>query len=244
MRHIINSHIVFSPNGNTKAIAYYVQSNIDGQLFDITLPPKRATLPHAFERLFVYVPVYSATFPKPLSTLFSKIKTRQLIIIATHGRMTQGRVWGDIAQTIKHQELLGLFSIPQKHTYKDELVTVDLSVLDHFIKHLNAHQLKPLHVLPKEKAYRIARMSEPLRTAFNIRLTINHAQCTQCMQCIKACPVNAIDSDLSISKACIRCVRCVSICGENAIVYDQSMLLKRYLKRVKAPTLQSVYRLR
>lgn len=234
------AHIVFSAHGNTLSMARYVHTRLGGEFFDVTLPPARTKLPQICDTLFVYVPVYSASFPKPLKHVFSTIKTRRLIIIATHGRMTKGRVWRDIASAIEHEQLLGLFSIPQKHTYKDETVRVDLSDLARFITLFTNKQLKPI-VMPKEKAYRIARLSEPLRSAYNVKITIDPKRCTQCMQCVKACPAEAIQSDLTITRACIRCMRCVQTCEENAIHYTQSRLLRWYLKKIKTPHVSSVY---
>jgi len=96
-------------------------------------------------------------------------------------------------------------------------------------KKLLQHRYRPLAYLLGA----LQRMASNLIEDKNGRfLGVDATRCTQCMQCVNNCPVEAISFDgthFAFSDACTACYRCYNFCSAQAItVFKRSMNPKRH----------------
>jgi len=51
-----------------------------------------------------------------------------------------------------------------------------------------------------------------------VEIEINHDVCSECMACVKTCPVDAISDEIEVDNSkCTRCNSCIEVCPEDAI---------------------------
>lgn len=60
-----------------------------------------------------------------------------------------------------------------------------------------------------------------------VQIQWNKEECTSCMACKRACPVNLSPEEISVSSECIKCGQCVDACPEKCLKMHNNILKKR-----------------
>lgn len=60
-----------------------------------------------------------------------------------------------------------------------------------------------------------------------VQIRWNKEECTSCMACKKACPVNLSPEEISVSPECIKCGQCVDICPTKCLKIQKEILKNR-----------------
>lgn len=60
-----------------------------------------------------------------------------------------------------------------------------------------------------------------------VQIQWNKEECTSCMTCKRACPVNLSPEQISVSAECIKCGQCVNVCPEKCLKIRKNILKNR-----------------
>lgn len=210
----------FSAAGHSREVAQFFADALNAPLKEIDAK----TQPKADTAVVVF-PVYCQNIPEPVKGFLTRLNAKNVVLIATYGRMGYGNVLWEGARRIKGQ-VIGAAYVPTGHTYIDETVPVDFDALRPILACVK--NPKPVSV-PKLKKWWIADLFPDFRSKISVELRKN-PNCTACGLCNARCPMGTMKNG-SPGKNCIRCLRCVYECPEKALSFSCHPVLRWYLRK-------------
>jgi ferredoxin len=228
----MNAVIYLSPANATKKVAEYFAIKLDFPLINLTSYRKRIN--YDYSLMYNYVifcfPVYSQNIPSVVIEILKSLKTKNIVIIATYGRMSMGNVLYD-AKKLINANLIGAAYVPTKHTYKAGSYFSDLEKLDLLIEKIKS-QDKASVIIPKLSKNIFANFFPNLRSRLAVKLKKTN-YCLDCGFCSYVCPTRSISYERINHKTCIRCLACYVNCPYKGVSLKYSPFLKMYLKKDK-----------
>lgn len=224
---IANAVVYFSASNESKRVAEYFSKKTNFQLIDLTSYKNRNNFDYSinFNNLVLCFPVYSQNIAEPIKEIMEKIKTNNVILIATYGRMGTGNVLNEASKYFDN--VIGAAYIPTKHTYLDNERFNDFNKLDSLVDRIVSKEKTSIS-LPVRKKSIFANVSPKKRSQLSVKITLN-TNCIDCGNCSDLCPTNSIKNG-KIDKTCIRCIKCVTECPSKALDVEYSFPLRKYLK--------------
>lgn len=210
----------FSGSGHSLAVAKELSEMLACQLHTIG----RDTKPIVDETAVVVFPVYCQNIPKPVADFLKLLRAKHIVLIATYGRISYGRVLYEAQKLVSGDVIAGAY-IPTGHTFLDGTCAFDKAPLLQIVERI---QTPKKVCIPKTRKNPLANISPAFRSRIGVRL-IKDSRCDHCGICEKECPMGAIRNGKTGS-ACIRCLRCVTNCPQKALQYKNSWILDLYLK--------------
>jgi ferredoxin len=250
------AHIVFfSPTGTTRKILENVAvgAGITKPIkIDLTLSQARhSPLPLIdSDLLLLGVPVYEEHIPFLVHPMLKTItgQGQPAVVVAVYGNVGYGVALQQLESilTTKEFNVIAGAAFIGEHSFSRAEFPIasnrpdetDMKIARDFgckiagklIKTPASSRTFPGHLplfsrlLPEGSASNFARLPD-----------LEAARCTQCGQCAKSCPINAIDfKTMSIDESkCLRCFACVRNCPRNArsFTLKHAWLVKRVLKK-------------
>lgn len=222
----INAVMFFSPSGESKKVACFLNQTLQWNLIDITAKVKREQLVnYNFQNLLLVFPVYSQNIPEPVRKVIKQLTVDKAIIIVTYGYMGTGNVLYEV-QKILNGNIVGGAYVPSKHTYLERKMSTTLYNLLPLINNFNSNELVRF---PHRHKHLMANFFTHTRGLFNVKISKN-ASCINCHLCDDLCPVGAINGG-KINNMCIRCLRCYHNCKQGGLDIKYGYFLKKYLKK-------------
>ncbi|MDE7305891.1 MAG: 4Fe-4S binding protein [Clostridia bacterium] len=216
----MNAVLYFSCSGQSKAVANYLAEKFDFCAYDILNCTERN-----FKSAVIVFPVHCQTYPPILKNFFKELNAQYITLIATYGKASAGNAIFEAAKFFKNKVVAAAY-IPAKHTYDFDERDSAPTVPDEVIQKIKA----PSYVKIPRRAKNIFAGLFPAarsRAAIKIEKT---ADCQNCNDCGKRCPVGAMQCGKPTRK-CVRCLKCVYRCPHGALKVKKSRILKAYLKR-------------
>ena len=210
----------FSAAGHSLEVAQYLGQALNAPVRRIGEETDAAT-----DLAVVVFPVYCQNIPSPVIQFLSRLPAKQVVLIATYGRMGYGNVLWEGAQLTAGQVIAAAF-VPTGHTYLNEKVSVNYEALQPILDRLG--DPRPA-VIPKLRKWWLADLFPGFRSRIGVKLQKNQ-NCTQCGLCSTVCPMGAMKNGIP-GKNCIRCLRCVAQCPNGAISFTCGPVLRRYLRK-------------
>ncbi len=245
------SCVVFSPTGTTKRIAESIARALNPdniKMIDITPASRREgpALQFQDETVILAVPVYYGRIPEVVSECLSKIQAKQtsVIPVVVYGNRDYEdalRELYDLAVGADLKPLAGGVFVAE-HSYSTQYRPIahdrpdekDLQAAQEFglairskLKALNSWaDIKPLSI-PGNYPYLEPvnlNMIKKFREVVALTPETDESLCTDCGQCVEACPTEAISAE-DVTQTdrwqCLICFACVKICPENARSMDE-----------------------
>lgn len=227
---IKNAVVYFSVSQESKRIAEYFSKKANYQLIDLTSYNDRKGFDYTidFNNLVLCFPVYSQNMAEPIKEIMENIKTKNVVLIATYGKMGTGNVLADSQKYFDN--IIGAAYVPTKHTYLENERFNDFSKLDPLVERLLSNNNNSVSI-PERKKSILASVSPKKRSQLSVLITLNE-NCIDCGKCSEVCPTNSIVNGV-IDKTCIRCLRCVSECPTKALDVKYTYPLRKYLETEK-----------
>lgn len=227
----MNRVIYFSPTNSTKDIAEYCSNFLNIPLVDLTSFKKIIFFDYSalYNNIIICFPVYSQNIPLPVKDILKKIKTKNIIFIATYGRMATGNVLYE-ATKYTNAKIIGAAYVPTKHTYKDNERFSDFYKLDNLLFKLKINDYREASI-PKRKKNIFACFLPNMRSRIGVKLKKTN-NCTNCNICNQVCPTNSILNG-EIKKTCIRCLSCLINCPNEGLDVSYLKPLRMYLEKDK-----------
>ena len=210
----------FSGSGHSWAVAKELAEMLACEL----CPIEGDTETKAEETTVVVFPVYCQNIPSPVVDFLRKLQSKYLVLIATYGKISYGRVLYEAQRLVQGDVIAGAY-IPVGHTFLDGNCDFDKEKLFPIIERIKVPKAAKI---PKTRKNPLANIFPALRSRMGVKL-IKDSRCTNCGTCEKACPMGAIQNG-NAGAACIRCLRCVKSCPPKALHYKNSWILNLYLK--------------
>lgn len=211
----------FSGSGHSFAVAKALSQMLSCEIRHISF----LTEATPGDRVAVVVfPVYCQNIPEPVKDFLKKLAAKQIVLIATYGKISYGNVLYEAQKLVSGEVIAGAY-IPMGHTFLNGDTTFDTSYLQAIADRINT----PRKVcIPKTRKNPLSNVFPGLRSRIGVKIHRNNT-CTGCGLCEKMCPMGAIQNGQPNSK-CIRCLRCVTGCPQQALQYENSRILNQYLK--------------
>ena len=210
----------FSGSGHSLAVAKELSEMLACKLTPIA--SKRESITE--ETAVVVFPVYCQNIPKPVAAFLKQMQSKYIVLIATYGKISYGRVLYEAQMLVQGDVIAGAY-IPTGHTFLDGDYAFDKTQLTPIVDRIRT----PKKVrIPKTRKDLLANIFPDLRSRVGVKI-IKGAQCTNCGVCEQECPMGAIRNGKTGSN-CIRCLRCVINCPQKALQYKNSRVLDAYLK--------------
>lgn len=217
-----NAVVCYSCTNSSKSIAEYFKSNLSYPLFDVYELSE-----YIFNDLVLVFPVHSQNIPDVVKEFLSKVKTQNLTVIATFGRMCHGNVIHEIQRKYGHN-LIAAAYVPTRHSYLKDVEFNDYERLSSIVKKIK--NPSPI-VVPRAYKNLFSNIMKNFRSRVGVRLYKND-KCNNCGTCNDVCKNNAIDNGVT-DRNCIRCLKCVDSCPMGALKYSLRLPMKLYLKKKK-----------
>ncbi len=216
----MNAVVYFSCTGQSRRVASYFATRLGWTLYDMEMVQKRE-----YEQLITVFPVHCQCIPDVVRHFLKTITCRQLIVIATYGRMWHGNVLWEIQQSYPHRIIAAAY-VPTKHSYLDGEPFEAYERLESML-----HKLTQPSEITLERLFRnpLAMVAPRIRSQLGVKLIKTDA-CTQCGACAKHCPTGAMH-DGAPDRRCIRCLRCVTICEQQAMRFVLRLPMRWYLRK-------------
>lgn len=212
----------FSCTGQSRRVAQWMATRLGWELCDIETVSTRT-----FERLVLVFPVHCQAPPALVTAFLKELTCRELVLIATYGRMWHGNVLYELQRRFEHKVVAAAY-VPTKHSYLEGKEFEDFETLSDIVGKLTAAQATAV-VLPRLFRNPLAPVSPRVRSQLGVTLTKTDA-CTQCGVCTAACPIGAMTNGVA-NRDCIRCLRCVTVCPQQAIRFRLRLPMRWYLQK-------------
>lgn len=221
----------FSPTEGTKNAVAMLANKIssDVEYIDLTTVEAR-NQEVAFTKedvAIVAAPSYGGQLPK-IAELFKNLKgdNTPCVVVCAFGNRAAENVYAQISKIVSEQGfvVMGAMGLVTPHVFSEkaghsrpnvEDNQVMKEFADQVIKKIDAGNLSTLALegnpdVDFEKGLKVA------EKVYNVD------NCTKCLECVKNCPVAAIDKEtLSIDETiCLSCQRCTFVCQFNGRTYD------------------------
>ena len=230
----MNKVLYFSPTGSTAKIADYAAKYLNIEAIDLTTLAARESFNYSlnYEYIVLCFPVYSQNIPKIVLDIIKKLRTKQIIFLASYGRMSMGDVLNEAKEIFKnHTKVIGGAYIPTKHTYKDGKYFQDYSKLNPLLDKITKKENNEV-VFPKLKKNLFSNFFPLSRSRIGVKIKTTQ-NCNECNRCAQVCPTNSISKGIIKNKTCIRCLSCYVNCPYSGLEVKYSIFLKAYLKKDK-----------
>lgn len=217
----MNAVLYYSNTNESLHIAEYFRNLFHFEILDI-----RKITSYSFQHVVIVFPVYSQNIPTEVRNQLRKIKADKVILVATYGKMSYGRVLYD-AQRLIEGAVVGAAYIPTKHSYLIEDKAFD--------DYASLNKLKECFSMdkdikiPKTKKNVFANVLINQRARIGIKILKNR-NCSSCNICHQYC--DSITNGRT-DKTCIRCMKCISICPNQALSFKQNIFMKKYLSKTR-----------
>ena len=240
------SCVYFSPTGTTKAIAEGISQGIDAErveMVDITKRSHRDGQPLRFnnEIVILAVPVYYGRVPEEVVPYLATIKADQtpVVLVAVYGNRAFEdalKELHDIAVADKFIPVAGGAFVAE-HSYSSRACPIAMGRPDDSdrqkaqafgtavrakLQDLEAIEDVTAIAIPGQVPYidpENLTMIKKARSVVALTPETDTSKCTQCGQCVEACPTGAISPD-DVTQTdrwqCIICFACVKCCPEEA----------------------------
>lgn len=217
----MNAVIYYSNTNESFHIATYLMNQFHYEGYNIVNLEN-----FTFHNLVIVFPVYSQNIPYEVKKQLKKIRANKIILIATYGKMSYGRVLYE-SQKILCGKVVGAAYIPTKHAYVSEDKPFnEYHLLDKFIACFNNDKEV---IIPRTKKNIFANFLINLRAKLGVKIVKNN-DCDMCNVCHQFC--EAIVAGKTNGK-CIRCMRCVENCPKKSLSFKQNIFMRKYLKKVR-----------
>jgi NAD-dependent dihydropyrimidine dehydrogenase PreA subunit/flavodoxin len=252
---IQNLHLIyFSPTGTTKKVVTTIARSFGSHISNVT----DITLPNGLGRgnnysendlTVIGVPVYGGRVPELALERLKVIKGGggNVVIVVVYG----GRDYDDALLELKNfVENSGFAVIAAgafigEHSFSTDLMAIasgrpnkhDLIICQKFGEEI----VQKLNTIGKAEACKNVHVSggnpyKELKERKGIAPVTDESMCTQCGECVKGCPVQAIeinDSTVTNIETCIWCCACVKKCNQEARSFDDYVLQESRKKLVE-----------
>ena len=230
--------VYFSPTYNSKKSAVTIARGLDGELTEIDLTLKGEISNIQFTRRDVVVfgfPVYGGRI---LKEAIKRLKLIQgdhtsCIITVTYGNRHYDDALLELFNVVKSQGFIPIAgaALVGEHTYgriqvgrpnRDDLYCDELfgSLVRLKLRDDNYSFVS----VPGKYPYKKGGQGGSFRPDTS-------SECNKCGQCVKMCPVNAINDDCrNINEECISCFRCIRICPMKAKNMDHDKNYQEFAK--------------
>ena len=212
----------FSGTGHSRAVARYFASALDAPIYEIGKDPAVSS-----DVAVVIYPAYCQNIPVPVKQFLPSVKAKNVVLMATYGKMGCGNVLWESARLVSGQVIAGAY-VPMGHTYLEEDTAFDSGNLQPVLERIR--DPKPV-LIPRRRKWWLADVLPGFRSRISVKLEKTR-DCTQCGLCVSSCPMGTMENGKP-GKNCLRCLRCVKICPAQAIRVSYSLVLRRYLRKPK-----------
>lgn len=232
----MNKVLYFSCTKQSESIALYLANVLNYEVLDLTFPKERNNFAYEtiYQTIILCFPIHSQNIPDAVKYILKHLKTKYIMILATHGKMGTGNVLLD-AQKLTSAKVIGAALIPARHSYKDNGSFTDFILLEPLILKLKKQDYTEIKLLNQSKNV-FADILPLKRSQWGVKI-IKKETCTSCHICQDICPMEAIDQGI-VNGKCIRCLSCVMYCPEEALAVKISLPLKNYLKKDRVKELK------
>lgn len=210
----------FSGSGHSFAVAKFISQQLNCEISATDGKEERLS---AEKTVVVVFPVYCQNIPKPVKIFLQNLTSKYVVLIATYGKISYGRVLYEAQKLVSGEVIAGAY-IPMGHTFLSGDYSFDTEILSPIIERIKLPQR--VHI-PKTRKNPLSNIVPALRSRISVEITKNK-DCNNCGVCEKYCPVGAFKNG-RINSKCIRCLRCVTNCPQQALQYKNRRILKKYL---------------
>ncbi len=221
----------FSGTGHSLAVAQYFATMLGTKALPIEEAGRDLMQP--CQVAVVVFPVYCENVPQPVKGFLKNLAARNVVLVATYGKICYGDALYDAQKIVKGQVIAGAY-VPMGHTYLRETDVGEFELLEPILERIHNPQGV---ILPKGKKHFFADLLPRWRSQIGVTIR-RSSNCNDCNLCEKNCPMKAFDGG-KINRKCIRCLRCVNQCPQKALEFDLHPMLKNYLKKEKKETTAS-----
>ena len=218
----MNAVIYYSNTGQSKRIAEYFADKTSFALcgiFDLS--------EYVFDTAVLVFPVHCQNAPDCVKNFLKRLSVKNLIVIATYGRMCCGNILNYIQKHYRHNIIAAAY-VPTKHSYLCENGFEDFDRLNAIVSKIS----NPAPVkIPKMYKNPFADFGKGLRSRTGVKL-YKDQNCNNCGQCNAVCDNNAINNGKTNGK-CIRCLKCVENCPNNSLHFKLRLPMRLYLRKKK-----------
>ncbi len=210
----MNNVVYLSYTEQSKKIATYV-----GALLNYDAVPLEDVQDFTFQNLVLVFPVHCQNLPSAVKTVLPKIVAKNVVLIATYGKMSYGNALRELQTKLNAKVVCGIY-LPTKHAYlKDDDEFKDFEKLNVLVERLREGKEV---IIPRSYKNPFASFFPKTRSKLGVRL-IKNGRCNGCNLCKTRCNVYP----------CIRCLKCVNICPQKALDYKLTTFMGLYLKKKK-----------
>ena len=218
----MNAVIYHSNTGQSKRVAEYIADITAFELYDIFDLSE-----YVFDTAILVFPVHCQGVPAHVKDFLARLRARNLVVIATYGRMCCGNALNYIQRRYRHNIIAAAY-VPTKHSYLREDGFDDFERLNGIADKLN----NPTPVkIPRRYKNPLSDFCKGLRSRIGVKMFKDEC-CNNCGQCSEVCNNNAIKNGKT-NRNCIRCLKCVKECPNKAIRFELRLPMRIYLKKKK-----------
>lgn len=230
------SLVYYSPTKTTKKVVEKIANGMGTKfnIYDLTSNKNRVKdLEIKSDIVIIGTPVYEDKIPKTVRKYIENIKfsCKYAIIVAVYGNVSDGIVLTHLSEIMakNNVQVIGAGTFIGQHSYASENLNLangrpnkeDLEIAFDFgrkIKDKLSQEDMTIANFPTKKLSFLKKLTPDGSAKLFAKVPkVNKEKCTKCGECITACPVNAINLNLSIDKSkCTRCFACANVCKFDA----------------------------
>lgn len=222
----MNAIVYYSNTEQSERVAKYLADIAAFELYDIFDLKE-----YVFDTAMLVFPVHCQSIPDIVKDFLSRLRVKNLIVIATYGRKCCGNVLHYVQSHYDHNIIAAAY-VPTKHSYLDESGFDEFEKLSVIAKKLN--NPTPIR-LPRRYRNPLSDVCKGLRSRLGVKI-FKDGNCNSCGQCGAICKSHAIENGKT-NKNCIRCLKCVEKCPRKALHYKLSLPMRIYLQKNKCDDL-------
>ena len=213
----------FSGSGHSMAVAEYISYRLQAPITEI----RNNKLKIYIDTAIVIFPVYCQNIPPVVSSFLKLLKTKNIVLIATYGRISYGNVIYEAAR-ITDATVIAAAYVPTGHSFLNENAGFEFEKLEPIFERIKKPTSAKIPITPKNP---FSDFFPAWRSRVGIKI-IRTNECNGCNDCGEKCPMNAITNGIT-NRKCTRCLRCISVCQARALKTKKSSILNMYLGKKK-----------
>ena len=213
----------FSGSGHSLCVAEFIAQELRTSVRPIST--KTPTSTAFYETAVIVFPVYCQNIPNPVKSFLKNIKAKNIVIIATYGKISYGNVLSEAKRLSSGKVIAGAY-VPMGHAFLNETDEFDKMALLPILKRIeNPGDAKT----PRKRKNVFANFLPVWRSRISVKI-VRSDNCSRCNLCGNNCPMNAIKNGIPNNK-CIRCLKCVANCPPKALSFKTGTILTKYLTK-------------